>query len=640
MMRPSIGWVLLLCSVLACSSTADLTQIMVVVRSDLALDSVEIETLAGGVSKKAKASLAKDKLPRTLAVVRRGGSLGPVTITARGFIGTENVIGRSAKLSFVEGKNITLVLDLERACFRHAACKKDETCIAGDCESNAVDSAKLPDWSGKPGRNLTSGATVDGGPDASRSDSDAGPDAGDAGNRRDGGDAVDAGDSGDAAGTSDGCDDVTVDCDGDGMCETRIDTAEHCGNCNDTCELRVPPEDANATLSCATTTCVVACQAPAINLDGDLSNGCEFAGFTVPPAHVNPAAPELLDALAPELVVDCSAQLDFGDGALPADVAVCTQVVHPIVIAQATGPDLVVVPVTSLTVESGSTLTLVGSRPVVFLVYGDATIDGEIDASAIGQGQGPGGDALCLSGKGAIGASASNRGGGGGGGSFGTLLGAKGGNGYSGGGSGGMPGMSGGSIDLTPLVGGCPGGSGGTGQSAGGLGGGGGGAIQISASGNLTMPLGAIAACGGGGRGAATGNMAGGGGGGSGGAVLLEATTISVSLVSTVTANGGGGGEASSDSSANPGANGMGGAHYTGTPAAGGSGGANQGGDGGNGAAGMMAATAGANGTSGGFGDLGGGGGGGGGTGRIVLRATSCSLQGAVSPAAVNFCSL
>lgn len=35
MIRRNRAWVLLLCSILACSSTADLTQIMVVVRSDL-----------------------------------------------------------------------------------------------------------------------------------------------------------------------------------------------------------------------------------------------------------------------------------------------------------------------------------------------------------------------------------------------------------------------------------------------------------------------------------------------------------------------------------------------------------------------------------------------------------------------------
>jgi hypothetical protein len=56
----------------------------------------------------------------------------------------------------------------------------------------------------------------------------------------------------------------------------------------------------------------------------------------------------------------------------------------PVVQTQTGGPDVVVVPVRNLTLAGGSTIKLTGSRPVIFAVYGNATIAGTIDAGATG----------------------------------------------------------------------------------------------------------------------------------------------------------------------------------------------------------------------------------------------------------------
>jgi hypothetical protein len=56
----------------------------------------------------------------------------------------------------------------------------------------------------------------------------------------------------------------------------------------------------------------------------------------------------------------------------------------PVVLQQSGGPAVIVLPVTSLAVAGGSSLRLTGSRPVVFAVFGNATIAGTIDASASG----------------------------------------------------------------------------------------------------------------------------------------------------------------------------------------------------------------------------------------------------------------
>ncbi len=303
------------------------------------------------------------------------------------------------------------------------------------------------------------------------------------------------------------------------------------------------------------------------------------------------------------------------------------------VVAQAGAPELRVVVLTGLSVDVLTTLRIQGSRAVLFLVWGDATIDGTIDLSSqlVGLANdrvaGPGADdaVACSSGKGAPGKSATDDAGGAGGGG-GAGFGDDGGNGGDGNGPGhggkGGKGSKLGSTTLSPLRGGCPGGIGGDANNAGagkgGVGGKGGGAIEIAARDHLTVS-GSIIAAGTGGRpGGAdlAGGHAGGGGGGTGGAILLESDMLSINDPARLCANGGSGGEGAE--AVIGGADGQTGncAEDSGATTI------DLLGNGGNGGSGgYRGGPAGGNATNGGMG--GGGGGGGGGVGIIRLRGVS-----------------
>ncbi|WP_395837723.1 putative metal-binding motif-containing protein [Cystobacter fuscus] len=291
-------------------------------------------------------------------------------------------------------------------------------------------------------------------------------------------------------------------------------------------------------------------------------------------------------------------------------------------------------------------LRLVGSRPVILAVYGDASLNYNILANAQGTVPGAGGSLAqaCETRRGRGGVS-SNSVGSGGGGAGGGTAGAAGGNGSTSGSTRGDGGSAGGNV-FAPLAGGCPGGSGG-GDSEGGEGGAGGGSVQISVAGTLNVSK-QVSASGGGGRGGKTtagGVVGGGGGGGSGGQVLLEAHQLNLNAFSQLTANGGGGGEGGAyrDSGNRPeGDGGDNGSTSAGSQANGGSNGSNSGGNGGKGGA-QGSPGAGANGSSASSGDKGGGGGGGGASGHIRLRSVKrCSLSSSIviSPATDTQCPL
>lgn len=281
------------------------------------------------------------------------------------------------------------------------------------------------------------------------------------------------------------------------------------------------------------------------------------------------------------------------------------------------GESTVLIRVPSLSVTSGQTLLITGTRPVIFAVTGNVLIDGTIRAR---NGSGP---AAC--GNGGTGdASGSGSGtSGGGGGGFGTDGGVGGTTGGQGAGGGGA---FNGTSTLIPMRGGCNGGNGSA------NGGAGGGSIQLTASGSITVAN-TIAAPGRGGTGAAASTGDSGGGGGSGGAILLEGATVLVNSSARITANGGSGGEGSGGSSGNSGLDGNESSSNT-TP----NGGDNSG-NGGNGGVGAGGTTAAGPGLSGGDNNDGSGGGGGG-VGRIRINAsTSCTIATSgrvVSPPATS----
>ena len=216
-------------------------------------------------------------------------------------------------------------------------------------------------------------------------------------------------------------------------------------------------------------------------------------------------------------------------------------------VKQKSAPDLSVFGMAYLFVPPGATVVVTGKIPLALLVKGSATIAGRLVAAASKSSAGSGGfgggsssgksGASCFGGEGQGGTGSPRHSGGGGGGRGGA--GGKGGDGtgvsVSKGGAGGKPV---GNTVLVPLFGGCGAGAGAGSGSAGGRGGGGGGALQISASGVITVTGQLLVPGAGGGSGLnATG---GGGGGGAGGAILLEGASIKVTGI--LAANGGGGG--------------------------------------------------------------------------------------------------
>src|SRR5580658_4680844 len=78
--------------------------------------------------------------------------------------------------------------------------------------------------------------------------------------------------------------------------------------------------------------------------------------------------------------------------------------VIPNVSQSGSGPKVDILVFSSLTLASGATLTLTGSNPVIFAVYGSVTISGTINASASGTTPGAGGDNGTYCGTGAAGA--------------------------------------------------------------------------------------------------------------------------------------------------------------------------------------------------------------------------------------------
>lgn len=302
------------------------------------------------------------------------------------------------------------------------------------------------------------------------------------------------------------------------------------------------------------------CGQPDTDSDGDGAADC-VDGCVLDPTHTDEClgfTPSNFDPSGVNWSAQPNSRLNCGtttidstdpDGAGPSVATItnwCGTAPTPFVQIQNGGPEIIVVPLTGLTIDSGNTLRLVGPRPVAFAVDGKVTIDGTIDASASDTTPGAGGNYSCEPSQGGDGTGevTSWRGAsGGGGGGFGTA-GGMGGDANTDRISannvrpGGAAGVTRGSAALIPLLGGCSGGRGGNCSSAGGAGGG---AVQISASGLLEVN-GTIRANGGNGATPCGPTSEGGGtGGGSGGAILLEAATVDTAG-STIETKGGRGG--------------------------------------------------------------------------------------------------
>ena len=246
---------------LAACSDPSLTEILVVVDSDII---PELETVTFDVVSPDGTSLsvpaAVDQFPMSLALVHRGGALGPLSITVTG-TGGETIVQRRARVSFVAGEVRVLQMNLLRSCVAAPPCGEEETCEAGMCRSVDVRREELGTWDGTlpglgdagPGSDADMG---DAGMDSSDGGVDAGPDGG--------GDACVV-----AAETCNGMDD---DCDGSTDEDFEFETDMlNCGVCGREC----PVDPANAGSSCAMGECQLDCDTGYDDCDAILSTGCE-----------------------------------------------------------------------------------------------------------------------------------------------------------------------------------------------------------------------------------------------------------------------------------------------------------------------------------------------------------------------------
>lgn len=192
--------------------TEDLTQIMVVAGTDIErLDTVQYTVVGPDGAREQRVARFADGSPTTLALVHRGGALGPVTVTATGYNGeTALPVTRSAVVDFLPGEIFVLRLDLVRSCL-NSPCP--ETCTPRGCESPNV--PETEPWSGMA-PDLDGSVERDAGLDAPIPDG--GPDTG-------------------CVPSVESCNGADDDCDGDvdEDFELHSDPA-HCGGCGQACD--------------------------------------------------------------------------------------------------------------------------------------------------------------------------------------------------------------------------------------------------------------------------------------------------------------------------------------------------------------------------------------------------------------------
>ena len=577
-MKRAARLLLLVIALVSCTEAQEPTQIMVVVDGDYdGFTRVEIDVEGFEENPKPVVidDLGRRPLPRRLALLHNGGPLGPIDVTVRAWVdklpGPVRIEPRR-ELRFVRGQTRMLKVDLLWDCIRNMC---PDACQAGQCVSIAQ-ASKLSPWDA----------------DFDRIEVEHMIGLGDVLTKDDGGAVVpaDTGMNEDSQVTGGGSGGDTAGSGG----STRDDAGKDSG----------PP--------------VIDAGPPEA-----------AAAFPYTPTNFDPDAITAAADERPAVMLDCplaqfdSSTMEFGEW--------CGDKPLASVIQQPGGGEAALLVMSTLTIENATSLQLVGDKPVILAIFGDAQIAGQIDAGAHGVVSGPGGGA-CTSGAGSSGPAGDSDGtvgaGGGSGGGFGTPGGPGGGGGASNSALAAGGGNEGGAT-LSPLRGGCAGGRGGAGTTSGGVGGGGGGALQISSAGDFYL-VGKISAGGGGGMmGVEAGD--GGGGGGSGGAILIEAVKWMIDSQATIAANGGGGGGGQPTSrvgsTSTAGADGS-----ASINAAVGGAGSNSGGSGGGGAHMVGAAREGQNGSfvleRGG-----GGGGGGGGTGRIrINQADACAPRGEFSP--------
>ncbi len=171
---------LLSASLAVAGCSADPTELVVVVDTDYdvpaELDAVSVSVEGpSGVRQEDSVALGgagAPELPLILYLEAGGGALEPVSITATGRFGGEDVVARAIRTGFVRGESRLVGLLLLAGC-AGVECGAGESCSEDGCVSVDVPAAALPRWPGRV-RRLDAGAPVaDGGADAGPTDAGA-----------------------------------------------------------------------------------------------------------------------------------------------------------------------------------------------------------------------------------------------------------------------------------------------------------------------------------------------------------------------------------------------------------------------------------------------------------------------------------
>lgn len=150
-------WLLIAFAALLSACSSEPTQIIVAVDSDLVipteLDAIHFDVSGpDGMSQTSDAAFSGDgalPLPRTLALTRKDGAIGPYDVRVTGLLNGAEVIERHARVSFIEGRSVILVLRLLRSC-QGQPCGSGMSCDVGGCRSVDIDPSELIDWTGRP----------------------------------------------------------------------------------------------------------------------------------------------------------------------------------------------------------------------------------------------------------------------------------------------------------------------------------------------------------------------------------------------------------------------------------------------------------------------------------------------------------